>query len=69
MKAVYVPTNEEVRARRKQRYLELWPIETQMEALSEASMGRPEKLEKMKEDFAETRRALPFYCDTDKGGK
>jgi hypothetical protein len=41
--------------------LEGWPIEKQMEAHSEAAMGRPEKLNEMTEDFAEIRGALPFF--------
>ena len=61
MKVVYTPSREEVRARRRQCYLERWPVEAQMEALVEASSGRPEKLKKMQEDFAEIRRVLPFF--------
>jgi hypothetical protein len=49
-----------VRAERRRRYLESWPVEKQMEAHAEAAMGRPEKLNEMLEGFAEIRRALPY---------
>jgi hypothetical protein len=46
---------------RHRRYLATWPKDKQLEALSEKEMGRPEKLNKMKEDFTEIRRVLPFF--------
>lgn len=61
MKVTYVPTKDDVREARKQRYLNLWPLEKQLEALTEAAMGRPEKRDEMVKDFAEIRRVLPFY--------
>lgn len=61
MRVEYRPTDDEVRARRKAEYLKRWPIEKQLEAHSEAVMGRPEKLRKMKEDFSEIREVLPFF--------
>lgn len=60
-----MPSREEIAARRQAEYLKQWPVEKQLEALSEASEGRPEKIEKMREDFAAIREALPFY----KGGE
>jgi hypothetical protein len=61
LKAAYIPTNDEIRAERKRRYLERWPAERQMEAFSEAAMERPEKLNEMKGDFVKIREVLPFF--------
>ena len=60
MKIDYRPTPEEVRRRRKDRYLSDYPIETQIEALTEAAMGRPDKLNELLQGLAEIRGALPF---------
>ena len=60
MKINYRPTPDEVRRRRKDRYLSDYPIETQIEALTEAAMGRPEKLNELLQGLAEIREALPF---------
>lgn len=60
---VHRPTRDEVAAERKKRYLELWPIEKQLEAHAEAAAGRAEKQNKMMEDFARIREVLPFYGD------
>ena len=69
MKVIYMPPADMVRERRKLMYLEKWPVEAQMEALTEASMGRPEKLENLKKDLAEIRRVLPlFNHESNKGG-
>lgn len=65
MRILHKPTREETRATRQKKYLELWPAGKQMEAHAEAAMGRPEKLNAMVEDFAEIRRALPFFDDTE----
>ena len=54
---------DEVSAERKRRYLEIWPVEKQLEAHAEAAAGRPEKQNKMMEDFAKIREVLPFYED------
>lgn len=61
MKIQHNPSDNEVRKRRQAEYLARWPIEKQLEAHSEAAMGRPEKLNKMTEDFAAIREALPFF--------
>ena len=60
MKAVHIPTPEEIRERRKREYLSRWPVERQLEALSEAAMGRPELLDEMRRGLLEIREALPF---------
>lgn len=60
MKVVHIPTPDEIRERRQAEYLIRWPVERQLEALSEAAMGRPEKLEEMKRGLLEIREALPF---------
>lgn len=61
MRVVHCPTRDEVTAERKRRYLELWPIEKQLEAHAEAAAGRPEKQSRMMEDFAGIREVLPFF--------
>ena len=61
MRINYIPSRDEVARERKQRYLERWPPEKQLEAFSEAAAGRPQKQNQMLEDFAEIRKALPFY--------
>lgn len=60
---VHRPTRDEVSAERRRRYLEAWPSEKQLEAHAEAAAGRPEKQNKMMEDFAKIREVLPFYGD------
>ena len=60
MRIDYRPTPEEVRARRKEAYTKAYPIEAQMEALTEAAMGRPDKLNELLQGLAEIRGALPF---------
>jgi hypothetical protein len=60
LKLRHVPTDEEIRERRKDEYLAAWPIEKQMEAHSEYAQGRPEKLRQMTADFAKIRANLPF---------
>ena len=60
MRVIHTPTREEVREERRRRYLAAWPVEKQMEALTEAQAGRVEKQEKMLEDFASIRKVLPF---------
>ena len=61
MKVSYTPARDEFRAERKRRYLEKWPMISQLEALSEAAMGRPEKLDEMTGDFTAIRESLPFH--------
>ena len=60
MRVIHIPTPEEIRERRKREYLARWPVERQLEALSEAAMGRPEKLDEMKQGLLAIREALPF---------
>ena len=60
MKVQHIPTPEEIRERRKREYLARWPVERQLEALSEAAMGRPALLDEMKRGLLEIREALPF---------
>ena len=60
MKVQHIPTPEEIRERRRAEYLAQWPVERQLEALSEAAMGRPEKLDEMRQGLLEIREALPF---------
>lgn len=61
MKVRHVPSDEEIKALREREYLERWPVPQQLEALSEASLGRPEKLERMAADFAKIRKAHPYF--------
>ena len=60
MEFKYTPTSEEVRRERQRRYLEGWPVEKQLEAYSEAMMGRPEKQERMMEDFRRIRADVKY---------
>ena len=60
MRVRHIPTPEEIRERRKREYLARWPVERQLEALSEAAMGRPELLDEMRRGLLEIREALPF---------
>ena len=66
MKVVYVPSVDEIRERRKAEYLAHFPIERQIEALTEAAAGRTERLEELLRGLAEIREALPF---AGKGGE
>lgn len=66
MRVVHRPTRNEVAAERKRRYLEIWPIENQLEAHVEAAAGRPDKQNKMMEDFAAIREVLPFFEEVGK---
>lgn len=60
MEFKYTPTSEEVRRERQRRYLEGWPVEKQLEAYSEAMMGRPGKQERMMEDFRRIREDVKY---------
>ena len=60
MKIAYKPTPEEVRKKRQKEYLERFPVEVQLEALTEAASGRPEKLNELLQGLAEIRESLPF---------
>ena len=60
MKIAYNPTPDEVRKKRQKKYLERFPVDAQLEALTEAASGRPEKLNELMQGLAEIRRALPF---------
>ena len=60
MKIAYKPTPEEVRKKRKEAYLSVYTVERQLEALTEAAMGRPERLDEMRRGLLEIREALPF---------
>ena len=60
MKIRYEPTHEEVRKKRQEEYLKQFPVEIQLEALTEAAMGRGDKLDKLVEGLAEIRKANPY---------
>lgn len=60
MKIEYRPTPEEVRRRRQEEYLARYPIERQLEALTESAQGRPEKMNELTQGLAAIREALPF---------
>ena len=60
MKVIHIPTDTEIREERKKQYLAKWPIEAQLEAISEAAMGRTGKREAMLADFAWIRESLPY---------
>ncbi len=54
---------ERIRRQREARYLASWPLSAQAVAHSEAAGGRPEKLDRMLDDFAAIRAALPYPDD------
>lgn len=60
MRVIHVPMREEVREERKRQYLRAWPVEAQLEAISEAAAGRPEKQKQMMADFQRIRESLPY---------
>ena len=60
MKLTYRPTKAKVQEDRKKAYLKNCPIEVQLEALTEAAMGRPEKLNTLIERLAEIKSQLPY---------
>ncbi|HQN00837.1 MAG TPA: hypothetical protein PLL36_07165 [Candidatus Hydrogenedentes bacterium] len=65
MKIKYKPTSAEVRKNRKEEYLSQYPIEIQLEAITEAAQGRPEKLNELLQGLAEIRESLPFSEEED----
>lgn len=60
MKINYKPTSAEVRKKRKEEYLSQYPIEIQLEALTEAAMGRTTKLDELVKGLSNIRETLPF---------
>lgn len=60
MKVTHMPPADEVRERRKKAYLEKYPVEVQLEAITEASLGRPDKLNELVKGLSEIRESLPF---------
>lgn len=60
MKINYKPTSAEVRKKRKEEYLSQYPIEIQLEALTEAAMGRTAKLDELVKGLSDIRDSLPF---------
>ncbi len=60
MKINYKPTSAEVRKKRKEEYLSQYPIEIQLEALTEAAMGRTAKLDELVKGLSDIRESLPF---------
>lgn len=60
MKISYSPTAEEVRKKRKEEYLKQYPVGMQLEALTEAAMGRTAKLDELVKGISDIRESLPF---------
>jgi hypothetical protein len=60
MKISYKPTSAEVRKKRKEEYLSQYPIEIQLEALTEAAMGNKKKLKELVKGLSVIRESLPF---------
>ena len=60
MKIKYKPTSAEVRKNRKEEYLSQYPIEIQLEALTEAAMGNKSKLKELVKGLSVIRESLPF---------
>jgi hypothetical protein len=59
MKVRIVPTESEIRERRRAAYLARYPIEAQLEAYAENAAGRPEKLNEMLSGMDEIRARNP----------
>lgn len=66
MKISYSPTVEEVRKKRKEEYLSQYPIEIQLEALTEAAMGNKKKLKELIKGLSDIRETLPFSKEAKK---
>ena len=66
MKINYKPTSAEVRKKRKEEYLSQYPIEIQLEALTEAAMGNKKKLKELAKGLSDIRESLPFSEEVDK---
>ena len=60
MKISYKPNADEVKKKRKEKYLSDYPIDTQLEALTEAAMGRTAKLDELVKGLSDIRESLPF---------
>ena len=60
MKINYKPTSAEVRKKRKEEYLSQYPIEIQLEALTEAAMGNKKKLKELVKGLSDIRETLPL---------
>ena len=60
MKISYSPTSAEVRKKRKEEYLSQYPVEIQLEALTEAAMGNDTKLKELVKGLSMIRESLPF---------
>ena len=60
MKISYSPTSAEVRKKRKEEYLSQYPIEIQLEALTEAAMGDKTQLKELVKGLSNIRESLPF---------
>ena len=65
MRVQHKATRDEIRAERRKRYLESYPIEKQLEAIIEYLMGKNEKLSQLSECFTKIREALPFFKEGD----
>lgn len=66
MKINYVETYSEARRNRREKYLSQYPVEMQLEALVEASMGRTEKLDSMIKKIKDIKRKHPYPSGKDK---
>ena len=65
MKIKYKPTSAEVKKKRREKYLSDYPIDTQLEALTEAAMGRTTKLDELVKGLSAIRESLPFSEEED----
>ena len=60
MKIAYKRSREKTQQLRQDAYLRLWPVEKQLEAITEAANGRTEKIDRMAADFTAIRDSLPY---------
>ena len=59
MKVTHRPDDDEIRQRRRAAYLEAWPVEDQLEAITEAYAGRVEKFAQLVADFSAIKDIFP----------
>ena len=60
MKHVHTPTTEEVQSRRRQAYLDRWPVSSQLEALTDAAQGNTDKLKQLMADIQAIKQTYPI---------
>lgn len=60
MKIEYKPTPDLIKKARRTAYLATYPVEVQLEALTEAAQDRPEKLNDLVAGLSSIRKSFPY---------